>query len=151
MKNTFLILVLIFFCLNLKGQQKKDVYFLLKRGHYEKSEVIKTTTIQTTRLDSIYSFTLPCKCNSAGYVGFYRGVNPEVGVVNIPVKKIKSKDLKRINFLSFDELVGIMKANDNDFNKKYNLFFVEPGKVNYVYHVFKSTLFADDANDRIDQ
>jgi len=42
-----------------------------------------------------------------------------------------------------------MKADDNSFNKNYNLFFVEPGKINYVYHVFKSTLFADDANDRI--
>lgn len=149
MRNVFIILIFLFLALTIKGQQKRDIYFLLKKGNYTKSALIKKTTIKTTRIDSIFSFTLPCECHSSGSIGFYRGINPEVGQVNLPVKTVGINELNRIDFLSFDELIRVMKDNDEDFNLKYNLFLVEPGKVNYVYHVFKMTLFANDANDRV--
>lgn len=141
--------LLLFLAANLKGQEKKALYFLLQKNTYAKNLVVKTTTIRTKRLDSIYTFTIPCSCNKAGSLFFGRGINPETGRVNLPVRTINCKQLKQLDYVSFEELITIMKAHDDDFNRKFILYLVEPGKVSYLYHVFKNTSFGDDAADRV--
>ena len=129
------------FC-NAKSQQKKDLYFLLEDGNHFKNISIKNVTIKTTRLDTAYSFTIPLDTVPYSLL-FFRSENPEIGKVNLPIITIKNKELKKLKYTSLDELVKIMKANDDDFDRKYNLYFVEKGKVNYLYHVFKLTSFGD--------
>jgi len=153
MKNSIITLALTFSFFSLKAQKKQELYFLLNKGAYDKSMVVKKTTLKTTRTDSIYSFTLPCDCNKQGSLNFFRATNPETAKMNLPIRKLKNNEIKVIKLISFEKLIHIMKVNDSTFNNKYNLYFVESderGEVYTLYHVFKMTLFSDDLSDYIE-
>ena len=152
MKNLIILSILVFSYVSLNAQQKETLYFLLNKGAYDKSLVVKNTTIITTRIDSIYTFTLPCDCNKQKYITFLRGINPEVGRVNLPIKRFTKDQLGRTKFIPFKQLITVMKANDSKFNNKFILYFVEfdsKANVYKAYHVFKMTLFSDDDIDYI--
>jgi len=145
MKNILIILSLICCCFNLRAQKKEELYLNLVKRTYSKNISIRPIKIKTSKIDTAYSFFLPCKCE-AGILNFFHGNNPETGRVNLPVRTASNQELKKINFISLIDLIQIMKANDN-FNAKYNLFLVEE---NHLYHVFSLISFGDYTHDVIE-
>ncbi|MGQ7854119.1 hypothetical protein ACUN24_07705 [Pedobacter sp. WC2501] len=144
----YLIILIIIFSTHFTadGQEKENIYFLLKSGKYTKANLTRYVTIKTRRLDTAYSFTIPCNCKPQ-YLHFYHGTNPETGQVNQKIYTISRKTLRKIQFVNLDKLIDIIKKNDAYFNGKCNLFLVEPGEIITVFPVFQVTSFGDYADD----
>jgi len=148
----YLIILIIIFSTHFiaDGQEKENIYFLLKSEKYTKSNMTRYVTIKTRRLDTAYSFTIPCNCKP-GYLHFYHNTNPESGNVNQKIYTITRKTLRKIRFVNLETLIDIIKKNDTYFNRKFNLFLVEPGDIITVFPVFKITSFGDYADDVVEQ
>ncbi|SDH36769.1 hypothetical protein SAMN05421827_12259 [Pedobacter terrae] len=146
----YLILLIIIFSIRFiaDGQEKENIYYSLKSGKYTKTNVTRYVTIKTRRLDTAYSFTLPCNCTPRTLL-FYHNTNPESGPVNEKIYTISKKNFRQIRFVNLETLIDIIKKNDTYFNKKFDLFLVEPGEIITVFPVFKFTSFGDYADDVI--
>lgn len=125
----------------LEAQEKKIVYFKLKKGGYSKGISERPVVIKTTRNVLAYGFTISCKCTEGNSgLWFYGHNNPETGQIFEPIRIIDKEQLKDIKFMNFDDLLALLKKEDNLFNKNYKLYFVEAGRNIAIYHVaFGST------------
>ena len=148
MKYIIILVIILSTHFTADGQEKENIYFLLKSGKYTKHNLTRYVKIKTKRLDTAYSFSIPCNCKPQS-LHFYHGTNPEIGQVNQKIHTINRKTLRKIQFVNLDKLIDIIKKNDAYFNTKFNLLLVEPGEIITVFPVFKVTSFGDYADDVI--
>ncbi|WP_347160176.1 hypothetical protein [Pontibacter chitinilyticus] len=132
LKMAFLLCLLLLWGLSVQGQEqvKKNLYFKLDKEKidYNKKVYERTVTIKTTRKSTGYGFLIRCTCHPGGWISFLGHNNPEVGEVSEPMRVISDSAYKKLEFISFDELVRLLKQYDLKFNDKYNLYFVEPNE-----------------------
>lgn len=149
-KHTILFCFMMLFITIGSAQEKQKLYFKLIKGHYSKSVLNMQAIIKTKREVTSYTFTLPCSCVRSGTLAFRSHNNPEAQFMSEPVRVVKKEELRRFNFIKFEELIKILKETNSDFNNKYSLYLVENSKPDcLLYHVRAGNDFGDDAIDII--
>lgn len=115
---------MLFLGLTAKAQEKakQNIYFQLDSAAVDYS---KSITTHTTRKFVLTVIQIKCDCHIAGRLVFSGHTNEEVGDTSEPVKVISSTIYKKLEFISFDALLKLLKQHDLRFNDSYSLYFVE--------------------------
>ncbi|MFD2246547.1 hypothetical protein [Pontibacter ruber] len=152
MKATKLILLsfLLFLGLTANAQEeaRQNIYFRLDSAavRYSKSVATHTSPYSKNKF-TLNTITVKCNCHIAGYLSLSGHTNVDVGNTSEPAKVISDAAYKTLEFISFEDLVKLLKKYDLEFNDLYNLYLVEPcqkAKGKYtVYNVRFMNTFID--------
>lgn len=130
-----IIFILLYFLLSLglnaQAQEKarKDLYFKLDSAAVNYSKTISTYTSPYSKREfTLNIIAIKCDCHIAGWLSFSGHTNEDVGDTSEPAKVISDSAYKKLELISFDELVRLLKQHDLRFNDIYNLYFVESSK-----------------------
>ncbi|MBB6609426.1 hypothetical protein H7F15_00100 [Pontibacter sp. Tf4] len=130
MNRLFLVLLCCLLSLTFEcvAQEKvrQNIYYKLDSTDVKYTKYVSTHTSPYSKNKfTLNSFGLPCDCHIAGYLSFSGHTNSDVGDTSEQAKTISVNSYKKMKLISFNELVKLLREHDLDFNKLYNLYFVE--------------------------